>query len=115
MTATLYDGNLANLLPGVHLLSSVGHTPGSQSVVVDTQEGRVIVCGICCDEGNFNPPEELKSTWPEVLVPGIHTSSQDAYENLLQIKRKAEYIITLHDKDSYSRGACPGPAWPRYK
>jgi N-acyl homoserine lactone hydrolase len=38
------DGEL-ELLPGVRLVPAPGHTPGSQVVVVDTAEGRVVIAG----------------------------------------------------------------------
>jgi len=38
------DGEL-ELLPGVRLVAAPGHTPGSQVVVVDTAEGRVVIAG----------------------------------------------------------------------
>jgi glyoxylase-like metal-dependent hydrolase (beta-lactamase superfamily II) len=110
---TLERGSRADIFPGVHILSTPGHTPGSQSVVVDASEGRVIVCGICCNEGNLNPRNDLKEVWPDVLVPGIHTDAQEAYDNLLMIKREADYVITLHDPATYRRGICPGREWPR--
>ena len=110
----LIDGNRISLFPGIHLLYTPVHTAGSQSVVVDTVEGRVIVCGICCDESNLNPPIELRDIWSEVLVPGIHINCQQAYENLLMVKREADYIITLHDALSFSRGMCPSRDWPTY-
>jgi N-acyl homoserine lactone hydrolase len=38
------DGEL-ELLPGIRLVPAPGHTPGSQIVVVDTREGRVVIAG----------------------------------------------------------------------
>jgi N-acyl homoserine lactone hydrolase len=38
------DGDL-DLLPGVRLVPAPGHTPGSQVVVVETDGGRVVICG----------------------------------------------------------------------
>lgn len=115
ITPTLVDGDVFNIFPGIHLLYTPGHTPGGQSIVIDTQEGRVIICGFCCDEENFNPPNELKAIWPQVLVPGLHVNSEDAYESVLRVKKEADYIITLHDIKTFERGICPSPKWPRYK
>lgn len=108
------DGDVFNVFPGIHLLYTPGHTPGGQSIVVDTEDGRVIICGFCCDEDNFNPPEELKPIWPEVLVPGLHVNSEDAYSSAMRVKKEADYIITLHDKKTFERGICPSPKWPKY-
>ena len=107
-------GDTFDVIPGIHLLFTPGHTPGNQSIIVDAQEGRVIVCGICCDEGNFHPSDELQQFWPDVLVPGIHVHSEEAYESLRKIKHEADYIVTMHDQKTYERGPCPNPSWPKY-
>jgi N-acyl homoserine lactone hydrolase len=39
-----HDGDV-ELLPGVRLLTTPGHTPGHQSVVVDTEDGPVVIGG----------------------------------------------------------------------
>ena len=110
----IVDGDLLDFLPGIHLLYTPGHTPGGQSIVIDSDEGRIIVCSLCCDEANFCPREDLKNEWSAILIPGLLVNSQDAYESTRRIKDKADYIITLHDERSFSRGACPGKNWPRY-
>jgi glyoxylase-like metal-dependent hydrolase (beta-lactamase superfamily II) len=110
---TFVHGDVFNLVPGVSLLYTPGHTSGTQSVVVDTKMGRVIICGTCCEELNFNPPEEVRRFWPDVLVPGLHIDCQQAYESLARIKMEADYIITPHDKQHYDRGVCPSPNWPK--
>lgn len=87
---TLIDGDVLNVFPGIHLLYTPGHTPGGQSVVIDTKEGRVIICGCCCCEDNFNPPKQLSSIWP-ILVPGLHVNNEDAYESLLRVKKRSGF------------------------
>jgi glyoxylase-like metal-dependent hydrolase (beta-lactamase superfamily II) len=110
---TFVNGDVFNLFPGISLMYTPGHTSGTQSVVVDTKMGRVIICGTCCEERNFDPPEKLKRFWPDVLVPGLHIDSQQAYESLLRIKAEADYIVTPHDKQHYTRGVCPSAKWPK--
>lgn len=115
ITPTLVNGDVFDVVPGIHLLYTPGHTPGGQSIAVDTTAGRAIVCGFCCDTVNFNPPEELKKFWPEALVPGLHVNSEDAYDSVLRVKKEADYIILLHDEDTYKRNAFPDEEWPRGK
>ncbi len=110
---TFVHGDVVNLFPGISLLYTPGHTSGNQSVVVDTKMGRVIICGTCCEEANFDPPEAMKQFWPDVLVPGLHIDCQQAYESLARIKAEADYIITPHDKKHYDRGVCPSAKWPK--
>ena len=115
LNPTLVNGDVHNVFPGIHLLFTPGHTPGGQSVVVDTAEGRVIICGFCCGDTNFNPPEEVRSIWPEALVPGLHVNSEDAFESVLRVKKEADYIILLHDEKTFTRGICPSAKWPKNK
>ena len=66
---TIVDGDVIELFPGISLLYTPGHTLGSQSIAVDTKEGRVIICGICCNEDNFNPADEFKALCLKFLCP----------------------------------------------
>lgn len=109
------DGDVFDIFPGIHLLYTPGHTPGGQSVAVDTAEGRVIICGFCCGEENFDPPADVKAIWPEALVPGLHVNSEDAYESVLRVKKEADYVILLHDEKTFTRGVCPSDKWPKNK
>jgi DNA-binding SARP family transcriptional activator len=52
--------------------------------------------------------------WPDVLIPGLHISSEEVYESLRRIKREADYIVTMHDQKTFERGVCPNPSWPRF-
>jgi|GEM_PF-1488802 len=113
VTPTFVHGDVFNLVPGVSLLYTPGHSIGDQSVVIDTREGRVIICGTCCLEENFTPPAEVKRFWPDVLVPWLIVDAEQAYESLAKIKREADYIITPHEKLHYDRGVCPSPEWPK--
>jgi glyoxylase-like metal-dependent hydrolase (beta-lactamase superfamily II) len=110
---TLVNGDVFNVLPGIHLLYTPGHTPGSQSVAVDTEVGRAIICGFCCSNETLYPPEELRSFWPDALVPGLHVNTEDAYESVLRVKNEADYIIQPHVKETYTSDNFPGAKWAR--
>ncbi len=43
----LLDGDVDNLLPGVHVRFGPGHTMGQQFVALDTPKGRLVVSGDC--------------------------------------------------------------------
>lgn len=89
------DGDVM-VAEGVWAIYTPGHSPGGQSVVVDTEEGRVIICGLCACELNFEPPEPYCFIWP-VITPGIHCDCEQAYASLLRIKTMADIVVTLHD------------------
>lgn len=58
----------AHLLPSVSILPTPGHTPGSQSLVIDSPEERVILAGQACNSalewmGAADPGEGRTSAW----------------------------------------------------
>lgn len=86
----------AKITDGVWVIYTPGHTPGGQSVVVDTQKGRVIISGLCTIQMNFEPPEPYSSLWP-VITPGIHSDVEESYRSLLKIKTMGDIPVASHD------------------
>lgn len=86
----------AKITDGVWVIYTPGHTPGGQSVVVDTPKGRVIIAGLCTIQKNFEPPEPYSAIWP-VITPGIHSDVEQSYESLLRIKTLADIPVAPHD------------------
>jgi glyoxylase-like metal-dependent hydrolase (beta-lactamase superfamily II) len=82
--------------PGIELIPAPGHTPGTQAVSINTEEGRAIITGFCCLRENFEPPEEVREFMP-VVAPGIHLNAVDAFESALRIKGLADILIPIHD------------------
>ncbi len=68
------------ILPGIRVIPSPGHTPGGQSVIVDLRSGRrALFTGFCCNERNF----------PDVgpaVCPGVHTDALQAWDSINQVK-----------------------------
>jgi len=85
-----------NITDGVWAIFTPGHTRGSQSVVVDTPKGRVIIAGLCTIQLNFEPPEPYSAIWP-VITPGIHSDVEQSYKSLLRIKTIADTPVAPHD------------------
>ncbi len=93
------DGDF-ELFPGLKLLFTPGHTPGVQSVAVETEAGTTVITGFCCLAENFAPleaPAWNTDRLPEVIPPGIHTDVVQAYESMLRVKKMADVIIPFHD------------------
>jgi len=80
----------STILDGVSVLFSPGHTPGGQSVVVETARGRAIITGLCCNAENF-------PTGGGVIAPGVHLDAIQAYESMKRILESADIIIPIHD------------------
>jgi len=68
----LIDGG-AHLLPSVSILPTPGHTPGSQSLVIDSPDERIILCGQAC----FSPAEWIGQGDGEGR---LNAWSQDSYD-----------------------------------
>ena len=85
------------IIPGVCVFPTPGHTPGGQSVEVNTLAGRAIITGFCCTLRSFTKSDEMERWGWEVAVPLIHHDVRDAYDSILEVKRRADIVITLHD------------------
>jgi glyoxylase-like metal-dependent hydrolase (beta-lactamase superfamily II) len=79
-----------NILEGIDVIFSPGHTVGGQSVAINTSKGKAIITGFCCNEKNFpaNGP---------AIAPGVHIDVREAYDSAQKIKEMAEILIPLHD------------------
>lgn len=92
------------VIDGINILFTPGHTSGGQSVKIDTEKGKVIISGLCTTRYNFSPQELDPGAMP-VIPPSIHLDVREAYDSLLRIKREADIIIPLH-------GLEPGGIYP---
>jgi len=95
----LVEGDM-ELMPGISLLFTPGHTPGTQSVAVETDAGLAVITGFCCVTENFHPPDAgaWKTDRPaEVIPPGIHTDMVQGYQSAMRVKEMADIIIPFHD------------------
>jgi len=75
---------------GIELLFSPGHTPGGQSVAVNTARGRAVITGFCCNAENFPPRAPA-------VAPGVHLDLIEAWETAQRIRQAADLLIPIHD------------------
>ena len=92
---TLVKGHY-EVAPGIELIPAPGHSPGTQAVSVNTEQGKAVITGFCCIRQNFEPPEEVRDFLP-VIAPGIHLDAVEAFETALRIKHLADILIPMHD------------------
>lgn len=78
------------IVEGVSVLLTPGHTVGGQSVVVNTSQGKAVITGFCCNEQNF------PASGP-VVPSGVHINAIDAYESARKVKEVADILLPLHD------------------
>jgi N-acyl homoserine lactone hydrolase len=81
---------------GVRTLFTPGHTPGGQSVAVETAKGLAIIDGLCTTYSNWDVPPNMQKKF-EVFCPGIHSDPMQAYESLIRIKKTADIRVPLHE------------------
>lgn len=95
------------IVPGVSVVRTPGHTPGCQAVMVDTEAGKAAISGFCCTDEAFNPPEAYKGWWP-VITPGIHVDACAAFDSVLKVKELADITIGMHEINYAKLKSIPG-------
>lgn len=88
------------IVPGISVLLTPGHTPGGQSVVVNTRAGKAIITGFCCNDQNF------PASGP-CVPPGVHLNLIQAYESIHRVRALADILIPLHDLSVGRRQVIP--------
>jgi N-acyl homoserine lactone hydrolase len=88
----LLDGD-RDVIPGVRVLHTPGHSPGLMATIVETASGRVALAG-------DNVP--LASSWGEGMPgewvpPGIHVDLRDCYASNSRIALAADLVLPSHD------------------
>jgi N-acyl homoserine lactone hydrolase len=86
--------------PGLEVILTPGHTPGGQSVVVNTTAGRAVITGFCCNDKNF------PSNGP-VCAPGVHLDAIQALESAQRAKDLADILLPCHDLSIGARARIP--------
>lgn len=77
-----------DVLPGLRLIQTPGHSRGHQSVVVNTSEGTVCVAGdAACLPESFRGP----------AAPGGATSIEQGFASLERIRDSAQRVLMNHD------------------
>lgn len=104
----LVDGDVRNVLPGIHLMAAHDtHTPGHQVVVVETAAGPYVAAGDCVMSiGNL----EGDAYTPVGSVFGSPLRLLQLYDRMLRIVGgDAGRILAVHDASSWTRY----PSWER--
>jgi len=87
--------------PGLSVILTPGHTPGGQSVALDTAAGKAVITGFCANQKNFPPGRP-------VVASGVHTDAIAAWESAQKVRQMADLILPLHDVTLGARKEIPG-------
>ena len=84
---------------GIRVLLTPGHSPGGQSVAVDTGDGTYVIAGMCTIRDNFYPPPEVlaKGTY-RVIPAGMHIDPILCYDSMLRLLDVGkDKVLPFHD------------------
>ena len=85
---------------GLRVIRTPGHTPGHQSVLVDTGGGRYCIAGDAV-------------MWHEnldrMIPPGVLTSVIDCMASLERIKREADHVLPSHEPKLFGKSPARFP------
>jgi glyoxylase-like metal-dependent hydrolase (beta-lactamase superfamily II) len=100
----LVEGDVDNVLPGIHVRSGEGHTLGQQFIIVETENGRMVVSGDCI----YGARNILGNNNDGVYIP-LGAGIGSAWDQIKTIDRinteiggDMSRLIILHDFDRWS-------------
>lgn len=92
----IIDGDY-EIMPGVTALLTPGHSPGGQSIQIETLKGKAVITGFCSQMSTFIQTPFMKEKGLEVAACGLHIDCREVYDSALKVKNIADIIIPLHD------------------
>jgi N-acyl homoserine lactone hydrolase len=95
------------IVPGIRVMHTPVHTDGGLTVFVNTVKGMAAITGFCVIMENFFPPKEILAMEMEVLPPGTHINTYEAYDIMVRVKQKADVLLPLHEPKFASQKSIP--------
>ncbi len=96
LNCRLLEGD-QEVMPGVKVLLTPGHSLGGQSVAVATRKGQAIITGFCAQMSTFIQTSAMKARGLEVAAAGLHIDCREVYDSALRVKLAADVIVPVHD------------------
>ncbi|MCY4446858.1 MAG: N-acyl homoserine lactonase family protein [Rhodobacteraceae bacterium] len=89
------------VLPGITMFPTPGHSVGHMAVTVATAMGDIVVCGDAIfEERNLDPnPAEKWRFW----VPARFVNSYEGWKSVEELDKRADYVLPCHDYDANVR------------
>ena len=83
------------VLPGITMFHTPGHSVGHMAVSVATSMGDIVVCGDAIfEERNLEPNADEK--W-RYWVPARFVNSYEGWKSVEEIDKRADYVLACHD------------------
>lgn len=90
---------------GVSVISTKGHSPGHQSVVVNTKKRKYVIAGdAVMSWENLRPNKKTKN---EFTIIGRHMNIEQAKNSISKIKEIADFILPGHEKGVLKKKVYP--------
>ena len=89
------------ILPGLTMFPTPGHSVGHMAVSVATEAGDIVVCGDAIfEERNLAPNAEEK--W-RYWVPARFVNSYEGWKSVEELDKRADYVLPCHDHVANAR------------
>ncbi len=97
---TLVQDDFFDVLPGLRLVRTPGHTPGHQSLLVNTDEGVLCVSGDAVNS---------RASMADGVPCGLLWSTEDGIESVRRIRALADRVLMSHDPqiEKFQEGGFP--------
>ncbi len=85
------------IVPGIRVVHMPAHTKGGMTVLIETEKGTAAISGFCTILENFYPPRQILAMEMDVIPPGTHVNTYQAYDLVKDLKDSADMILPLHE------------------
>jgi N-acyl homoserine lactone hydrolase len=90
----ILDGD-TELFPGIRCVMTPGHTPGHQSIYVNTRSGQTIIAGDAAMNVRYNVEQ--------LIPPGFLDSMAETMNGLRRLAHDGKHILCTHDQEVFSQ------------
>lgn len=98
------------IVPGVTMFDTPGHSVGHMSVTVETSAGDIVIVGDAMLRlGNIEPNHKEK--W-RYWIPQRNVSLWDAWHSIGEIDKRADYLLLYHDEANLEHDVYPYEGMP---
>jgi len=94
------------IVKGVRTMYTPGHSPGCQSVMVETDKGLAGITGFCCGNVNFYPPVPM-GVQENIICCGMYVNLYECYDNMKKFRNAVDILIPNHDAEHARKDRIP--------